>query len=857
MLGLDTLGTLSLGEDGAEEQPPREGTVAAQMTGGYGSAIVGVVAIVGALAAGMEGAYASSITGGPVVSGSLAVQTVGTYEPSGAASVTVTGALTAQLTGEYAASGAAVVLVTGSVPAQMTGVYVSEISGVVDIAGDLAAQMTGEYASGLVGDVIVSGSLAVQAVGEYVADVQAVVPVSGALDAALVGDYTAAALAEVLVAGDLAAVITGEYAFGIEGAVTVEGAMSAQMVGAYAAQIIGDLENGFLAAQMTGTYTSAITGKVFVAGAFDADVTGEYTPSGSAAVAVDGLLAVQMAGTYAPDIDGTVTVNGDLAVTMAGEYVAAGTGESLAPEPRDPAAGFVYLVEIDAWNTSTDEVETFRFGSRPFTTRPVDSPPNAHYEDRLKLPGDYSRSLFSSGRTGGVADVGIGVIELVNADGGLDALESYAFDGRRLRIRSIERGEKVIARAVTVFDGTMEQVEFTWGKVSIRLRDRLAALDTPLQETLYTGTTTSGGLNEAEGGPDDLAGRPKPITYGAPLNVPAVESNSFEKIYDLGIDGLQSIAAVRDSGVPLTAGANYTTITALRSATVSSGTYATQLNAGRIRLGSIPAGQVTAYPVAGANAAARTAAQVARQMLIDMGMVENTDFLAADVSALDALNDAVVGYWTGTDGTTGLEAIGRVLNSIGASISPDRLGVFRMQRFAEPAGDPLLTIVADDIIEISGGVERLATGDQGRGVSVWRVNYRYAPNYTVMSAGELNNVLTSAAFRTFASLDWRTVVAEDASVKTAHLLSPEMTVESYLVDASAAQAEADRLLALHSVARSRFRVPVKSVLVEGVDLGDEVRLEFPRFGLASGKNFRVIGIDENFRTTTTTLDLWG
>jgi hypothetical protein len=244
-------------------------------------------------------------------------------------------------------------------------------------------------------------------------------------------------------------------------------------------------------------------------------------------------------------------------------------------------------------------------------------------------------------------------------------------------------------------------------------------------------------------------------------------------------------------------------------------------------------------------------------MLIDIGMVEDADFLASDVSALDALNSAVVGYWTGTDETVGLAAIGEVLNSIGASISPDRLGVFRMQRFAAPAGSPLLTIVEDDIIEVSAGVERLATGDQGRGVPVWRVNYRYAPNYTVMSAGDLNNVSTTAAFRTFASLDWRTAVAEDTDVKTAHLLSPEMTVDSYLIDASAAQTEADRLLALHSVARSRFRVPVKSVLVEGVDLGDEVRLEFPRFGLASGKNFRVIGLDENFRTTITTLDLWG
>jgi hypothetical protein len=389
----------------------------------------------------------------------------------------------------------------GSLAAQEQGAdgFAAVIEVVVD--GAMAVSEAGEDVAAIAGDIVVSGSFALTEAGDDAAAVSGVIIVDAALAAQEAGDDAAAASGVVLVSGALAVSEAGDDVAALEGAVIVEGSLDVDEEGADVAAFVVDVETAGMAAVEEGEDGADLSGVVIVVGAVAATESTDDVSAVTIEVVSFGSMAVVEDGADQSLIVGEPVVTGTLATTETyGLDTASGTGESLAPAPRDPATGFIYLVEIDAWNTSTEEVETFRFGSRPFTTRPVDSPSNAHYEDRLKLPGDYSRSLFSSGRTGGVADVGVGVIELVNNDGGLDALESYAFDGRRLRIRSIERGETVIARAVTVFDGTMEQAEFTWDKISIRLRDRLAELDSPLQETLYAGTTTSGGLNEAEAG---------------------------------------------------------------------------------------------------------------------------------------------------------------------------------------------------------------------------------------------------------------------------------------------------------------------------------------------------------------------
>ncbi|HEV7414851.1 MAG TPA: hypothetical protein VGN98_01740, partial [Tianweitania sediminis] len=73
-------------------------------------------------------------------------------------------------------------------------------------------------------------------------------------------------------------------------------------------------------------------------------------------------------------------------------------------------SGIAYLVEINALDPEGQAV-TLRYGSIGFTTLPSDAPTNAFYAPRVKVPGDYSRTMFSDGTTSGSIEVGAGVIE--------------------------------------------------------------------------------------------------------------------------------------------------------------------------------------------------------------------------------------------------------------------------------------------------------------------------------------------------------------------------------------------------------------------------------------------------------------
>lgn len=578
--------------------------------------------------------------------------------------------------------------------------------------------------------------------------------------------------------------------------------------------------------------------------------------------ATSGSLAASEAGA-----DGFTGVGprGLLRVRESGRDGFSGAGNSsgqIIVIPRAPVGGTGYLVEMQSVHRVTGAARTFYFSTDAFNSLPSDNPPNQHYMVRIKNPGNYSRSLFSPGATSGDVSVGYGYIELVNMDGDLDELRDYAFDGYSLRILTISRLRPVYAEASRLFGGTMEQVELSWESARVLIRDRLAELDKALQTVLFAGTTTAGGMNEAEGQPDDLKGKPKPLCYGAPAQIVPAPANSFDLIYSAGADGLDAIGEVRDKGVLLTAsGADYSTVAALRTASIPSAQYATARALGLFRLGSSPQGQVTCAPVKGANAAARTAGQLARLVLLKAGYVQDTDFLASDVTALDALNSAEVGYYVDTEEETTLDVVRNILGSIGATIVPNRLGVFRLVRFSAPSGYPVLTLTAADLLTTGDqgqkAIEQLATGDEGKGVPAWKVTVKYRRNWSVMTSNDLASVNVTAAFRSFATEEWRTAVASDNAVKAKHKLSPELTFETYLISEAAAQAEANRLLALHSVRRERFKVTVKSWMAAPMDLGSVCRLQINRFGLSAGRDFTVIGITENYQTGNTMLDLWG
>ncbi len=518
----------------------------------------------------------------------------------------------------------------------------------------------------------------------------------------------------------------------------------------------------------------------------------------------------------------------------------------------------IYTATIKGWDPAAAAEATLRFASGLGYAHPL---AGGYHDPRLIQPANLTRAMFESladgGATiGGPVGAGFGELVLANADGALDHLVDWGFDGREI-VLAIGAPDAPPATHETVLRGTVDQPEFTWAEVRFRIRDRLAEFRRPLQPTKYAG---SNALPAGVEGGDDLKGQPKPLVYGRAQNMAPPCVNTARLIYQVHAGAVAAIGAVYDNGLALTAGAAYASQTDMEDNAPAAGQYRLWLAGGMFRLGSSPAGQVTADVTQGATAADRTVAQILRALATGPGGIASGDVVDADVTALDAAAGAEVGLCVDREAEL-LAVMSQLAQSVGAWFGFDRLGRLRMGQLAAPAGVSVATIQAArpgdvatattvDALEI----ERIATRES---VPAFRVTLAYAPNWTVQTDGVAGAV--TAERRAFLRQAYRSVTATDATVQTKHRLAAERAAVSLIHDAAAAQAEATRLLDLFKVRRDLLRVRVAWSTAEAalLDLGAVVTLRSTRFGYAAGRQMVVVGITYDAAVRQAELVLWG
>lgn len=504
----------------------------------------------------------------------------------------------------------------------------------------------------------------------------------------------------------------------------------------------------------------------------------------------------------------------------------------------------IYIAEITAYDPSIPGERVMRFCTGTgYTSGAGDTPAHAWHEPRIQQPANMQRALPLRG----ASRVGYGELVLVNIDGGLDALVDYGFDGRSIAIKLGTMRPWQAPVWTTVLQGTMARADFSWGQLTISLRDRMAELDKPLQSTSYSGSNSL--PNGVEGVADDLKGKSKPRLYGNGYNLAPPCVNTSRLIYQISDAALQSVTAVYDRGAALTAGAAYASQSDMEANAPSAGQYRVWLAGGMFRLGSAPAGLITCDAVHGAASGNRTAAQLAKQIMLDSG-VSAGDINGADVTALDTATSAEVGYWL-NDSETASKALDTVLGSVGAWWGVDRLGKFRMARLESPSGSPVATLTKTEIIKI----DRIANTDAA--IPVWQVTLSYKPFGSTQTSDLAGSV--TAARRGELAEQYRKVTSGDSSIKTLHPLAEAMEVETAISSASAAQTEASRLLSLYKVRRDTLsvRVALDASLAAAIDLGSVVSVQVPRYGYSSGRLMRVTSIRTDLRGGVLDLTLWG
>ena len=511
----------------------------------------------------------------------------------------------------------------------------------------------------------------------------------------------------------------------------------------------------------------------------------------------------------------------------------------------------IVIANVTVYDPALLGLRTLYFSTHGFVSGAADTPASTYYEPRIEQPANIQRNCFSAGTTTGATTVGYGDMVLINADGGLDSLLDYSFGGRAIEIKiGTITPNQTVPTWITLIKGTMEQAAFSWGRVTIKVRDRQQDLLTPLQTVTYTGANVlPAGI---EGVATDLKDKRKPLLYGQCRGVAPPCVNTSKLIYQISANALQSVDAVYDRGAALTAGATYASQASMEANAPFAGRYRAWLAGGCVRLGTSPSGTVTADATQGIGAEDRTCAQIIKAILLQGG-VSAGDISSADVTALDAACDYVMGvYLEHGQETSGAALIDLVANSIGAFWGVDRLGVFRMGRIVLPTGTSVGDLSSVEILSI----DRTNTSDRGAGVPAWSVSVGYGRVYAPST--DLAAAVTVAEKARMAE-EYRRAIVTDAATKTANAYSPELVFDTQLMAEADAIAEATRRRALYGSRRDmlQLRVRLEATLAAAIDLGQIITVTLPRYGMSAGKKFLIVGIRTDMQNNIFDLTVWG
>lgn len=466
-----------------------------------------------------------------------------------------------------------------------------------------------------------------------------------------------------------------------------------------------------------------------------------------------------------------------------------------------------------------------RWSDADWTSQPDDAAlPNTHFPGRL---GEWSieRTIpLTVGAERRLA-VAVAALGLLNADGEGDGYpDTLAVDGYPLRVSLLPSRAARYGEARTLFAGVGASWRTQGQSLRLLARDQGYRLAVPMLG-LY------GGVGGPEGGAD-LAGTPIMEIYGTVRTVTPQLVDAARLIYRVHARQADALLAVYDAGAPVTAGVDRAGYGALETTAPAAGfyDYALTPTGSFFRLGSPPSGAVlfdARGDVQGGEFASSLPA-IMRRIL--------TRFDAAlEVGAWDS---ALI-WAPGAAGVvfaeplTASEAVSRVAAGGALYWGDDGTGLITIGRLAVPSPAPGLLfderVILDDVEELDAAP------------LLWRLRMGFRRNWTALTATDLVAPPTiTEARRLELTQPQRVVVASDAPRRGQYLLAEELALDTLYDNEADALALGENLLDLYAPGRRVYRVPV-GIGGYAATLGSTVRVDWPRLGLAGGRNVRVLG----------------
>jgi hypothetical protein len=219
-------------------------------------------------------------------------------------------------------------------------------------------------------------------------------------------------------------------------------------------------------------------------------------------------------------------------------------------------------------------------------------------------------------------------------------------------------------------------------------------------------------------------------------------------------------------------------------------------------------------------------------------------------------NTAACELFYTADSTRSGEALDELLMSAKAYLFDKADGSFDIGIFKVPTEGEVETILESSILFGAPKIKFVRSADEGNGIPIYKVDCQHTKNYQVMNEDDVFGAVEVADVP-FTSKEFRSEVAETASILTKHPDAKEVVVQTHLTSATDAAALAAEELTLYGT--NRYVVELRIPRSIGINLlrGDVIQVE--------NRIYRIIGRTLRFPSSgasevtsnAITLQAWG
>lgn len=517
---------------------------------------------------------------------------------------------------------------------------------------------------------------------------------------------------------------------------------------------------------------------------------------------------------------------------------------------ESPASIRVTLVVATCFNVLTNTETSFYYSTGGYSTT-----------DQIRFNPIIVNQISLQERISdeGEGSMTFGDIELLNLNGELDTLldvSKYRWPNRSIKIYWGDPGwastlANIPNTFLTIFNGTIADIDSrAAGVVNIKIRDKLEKLNNSISENkIGTYGVWPGGQQNK----DQL----RPIVLGECFNITPIliDPATLEYCFNTSnpeqvLDGLQtnvftnngeseSLIEIRDNGVPIYNSTNTT------GATVN-------LQTSTFKLTKTAAGTITC-----------TVQGLKKSMGVSSGFIfentytnnipeivgvlvqkfgKSTNRLTADEIELQTFLDFSTNCEVGLlvqGSETVLEVCKKLVSSLGGQLVMSRTGRLRLLKYGVPLNTAIVASTSINVSDILYDSLNISYRYEPQSA----VKLAYAKNYTIQ-----DNLLTSipTSHKTSMNTEWYTITSVDtAAVNNYNLTTDTQQVDTALITTSDCQTECDRRLNYYKTPRTVFKFTGVAKLLS-LQLGQQVTLTHPRFGLDAGKVGQVVSLNPNW-----------